>query len=54
MTANTLVVGESLTPENPCIPRILDLMKKGVRIGIVTAAGYTEAEKYYDRLYGAY
>lgn len=44
--------GESLTPENPCIPRILDLMKKGVRIGIVTAAGYTEAEKYYDRLYG--
>ena len=27
-------------------------MQKGVRIGIVTAAGYTEAEKYYDRLYG--
>lgn len=44
--------GESLTPDNLCIPRILDLMKQGVRIGIVTAAGYTEAAKYYERLYG--
>ncbi|KAK4494046.1 hypothetical protein PRZ48_015233 [Zasmidium cellare] len=44
--------GQSLTPDNPCIPRILHLLKKGVRIGIVTAAGYTEGSKYYDRLYG--
>lgn len=44
--------GEVLTDDNPCIPRILDLMRKGTRIGIVTAAGYTEAEKYYERLYG--
>lgn len=44
--------GQSLTPDNPCIPRILDLMKKGIRIGIVTAAGYLEAEQYYQRLYG--
>ncbi|EMC92671.1 hypothetical protein BAUCODRAFT_151081 [Baudoinia panamericana UAMH 10762] len=44
--------GESLTPDNPCIPRILELLRKGTRIGIVTAAGYTEAEKYYERLYG--
>ncbi|KAK4547521.1 hypothetical protein LTR36_000477 [Oleoguttula mirabilis] len=44
--------GESLNDDNPCIPRILDLMRKGVRIGIVTAAGYTEAEKYYERLHG--
>jgi IMP and pyridine-specific 5'-nucleotidase len=44
--------GEVLTDDNPCISRILDLMRKGTRIGIVTAAGYTEAEKYYDRLYG--
>ncbi|KAI7087888.1 IMP-specific 5'-nucleotidase 1 [Hortaea werneckii] len=44
--------GDSLRPDNPCIPRILELMSKGVRIGIVTAAGYTEAEKYYERLYG--
>jgi IMP and pyridine-specific 5'-nucleotidase len=33
--------GESLVPENPVIPRILDLMRRGARIGIVTAAGYT-------------
>ncbi len=44
--------GDVLRPDNPCIPRILDLMKNGTRIGIVTAAGYTEAEKYYERLYG--
>ena len=44
--------GESLTRDNPVIPRILDLMLGGSRIGIVTAAGYTEAEKYYERLYG--
>ena len=44
--------GESLSDDNPCIPRILDLMRKGIRIGIVTAAGYTEAEKYYERLHG--
>jgi IMP and pyridine-specific 5'-nucleotidase len=44
--------GESLTPDNPVIPRILDLMRNGSRIGIVTAAGYLEAHKYYERLYG--
>ena len=44
--------GESLKPDNPCIPRILDLMRKGTRIGIVTAAGYTEARDYYLRLSG--
>lgn len=27
-------------------------MRNGTRIGIVTAAGYTEAEKYYERLFG--
>ena len=44
--------GESLTDDNPCIPRILALMRKGIRIGIVTAAGYTEPELYYERLHG--
>lgn len=44
--------GQCLTPDNPAIPRILRLMEKGSRIGIVTAAGYTEAQKYYGRLYG--
>jgi IMP and pyridine-specific 5'-nucleotidase len=27
-------------------------MSQNVKIGIVTAAGYTEAEKYYGRLHG--
>ena len=37
--------GDSLRPDNPCIPRILDLMRNGTRIGIVTAAGYTESQQ---------
>lgn len=44
--------GDSLMAKNSCIPRILHLLRQDIRIGIVTAAGYTEAEKYYDRLYG--
>jgi IMP and pyridine-specific 5'-nucleotidase len=44
--------GESLTPENPVIPRILRLMRTGSKVGIVTAAGYTEARRYYERLHG--
>lgn len=44
--------GESLTPTNPVIPRVLKLMRKGCRVGIVTAAGYLEPSKYYGRLYG--
>ena len=34
------------------IPRILSLLAQGTKVGIVTAAGYTEAKKYYERLYG--
>ncbi|KAF2147842.1 IMP-specific 5-nucleotidase [Myriangium duriaei CBS 260.36] len=44
--------GESLNPENPVISRLLELLGRGTRIGIVTAAGYTEADKYYGRLHG--
>lgn len=44
--------GSKLEPTNPVIDRILSLMARGVRVGIVTAAGYLEAEKYYERLYG--
>ncbi|KAI9769957.1 MAG: IMP 5'-nucleotidase [Geoglossum simile] len=44
--------GESLTPGNPVIPRILGLLRWGTRIGIVTAAGYTDASRYYGRLHG--
>lgn len=44
--------GSSLTPDNPVIPRLLRLLKRDIKIGIVTAAGYTEASKYYERLKG--
>lgn len=44
--------GESLADDNPVIPRILDLMRRGTKIGIVTAAGYTDASRYYGRLRG--
>lgn len=44
--------GQSLTDDNAAIPRLLDLMRNGTRIGIVTAAGYTDASRYYDRLHG--
>ncbi|KAI4180861.1 MAG: hypothetical protein L6R41_006969, partial [Letrouitia leprolyta] len=44
--------GDSLRDDNPVIPRILRFLRQGIHIGIVTAAGYTEALKYYDRLHG--
>lgn len=44
--------GQCLTEVNPVIPRLIALMQKGIKIGIVTAAGYVEAKKYYERLYG--
>ncbi|KAF2204825.1 IMP-specific 5'-nucleotidase-like protein 1 [Delitschia confertaspora ATCC 74209] len=44
--------GQSLMSDNPVIPRLLGLMRKGTKIGIVTAAGYTEAHRYYERLHG--
>ena len=44
--------GRNLDADNPVISRILDLLLRGVAIGIVTAAGYTEAANYYHRLHG--
>ncbi|EMD89084.1 hypothetical protein COCC4DRAFT_196396 [Bipolaris maydis ATCC 48331] len=44
--------GKNLEPDNPIIPKILGLMRRGSKIGIVTAAGYTEAKPYYGRLHG--
>lgn len=44
--------GHSLTADNPVIPRILKLLAQNLKVGIVTAAGYTDASKYYGRLYG--
>lgn len=34
------------------IRSFIALMSRNTRIGIVTAAGYTEAERYYGRLHG--
>jgi IMP and pyridine-specific 5'-nucleotidase len=36
----------------PIDHKFLDLMSRDTKIGIVTAAGYTEAERYYGRLHG--
>lgn len=44
--------GACLTADNPVIPRILRLLARGCKVGIVTAAGYSEAHKYYERLHG--
>ncbi|CAI7589411.1 unnamed protein product [Penicillium pancosmium] len=44
--------GKNLTPTNPVISRILRLLAQNRKVGIVTAAGYEEAPKYYERLYG--
>ncbi len=44
--------GESLEPTSPIVPRLIDLLRKNVKIGIVTAAGYTTADKYHQRLHG--
>lgn len=44
--------GQSLSEENIVIPRVIQLLKRGIKIGIVTAAGYTHASKYYSRLQG--
>ena len=44
--------GESLHATNPVISRILEVMARGVRVGVVTAAGYTDAKRYQERLFG--
>ncbi|KAK0633710.1 imp-specific 5'-nucleotidase-like protein [Immersiella caudata] len=44
--------GQSLEPASPVIPRLMDLLRNNVKIGIVTAAGYTTAERYHSRLHG--
>jgi IMP and pyridine-specific 5'-nucleotidase len=44
--------GQSLALDSPVIPRIMELLMKGIKVGIVTAAGYTVARRYYERLHG--
>jgi IMP and pyridine-specific 5'-nucleotidase len=44
--------GKCIEEDNPVTEKILRLMQRGSKIGIVTAAGYTEAGRYYERLRG--
>ncbi|CDF89904.1 ZYBA0S05-04434g1_1 [Zygosaccharomyces bailii CLIB 213] len=44
--------GGSLTFSNPVIPYLLTLLERNIRVGIVTAAGYDEPQKYESRLEG--
>lgn len=44
--------GQALEPGSPLVPRLLDLLRRGVKVGIVTAAGYTTADRYHARLHG--
>ncbi|CEP62881.1 IMP 5'-nucleotidase LALA0_S06e05996g [Lachancea lanzarotensis] len=44
--------GGSLTEHSKVVPFLLDLLRQGVYVGIVTAAGYDEAQKYMERLFG--
>ena len=44
--------GESLKADDPVVKRIINLLSNGIKIGIVTAAGYTDASGYYARLRG--
>jgi IMP and pyridine-specific 5'-nucleotidase len=44
--------GMSLSHDSPVIPRVMELLMKGTKIGIVTAAGYTVGRRYYERLHG--
>jgi len=44
--------GQCLVPTNPVIARIIWLLERDLRIGIVTAAGYTDGARYKERLCG--
>jgi IMP and pyridine-specific 5'-nucleotidase len=44
--------GKSLAVGDAVISRIMALLSKGARVAIVTAAGYTDGQKYYERLLG--
>lgn len=44
--------GNNLEGNSPILKYLLELLKMGVVIGIVTAAGYNQSNKYYERLFG--
>lgn len=44
--------GMCLTDDSPMVSRLIALLRRGTRIGIVTAAGYTDPQLYHNRLKG--
>lgn len=44
--------GGSLTKSSKVVPYLLELLRRGIHVGIVTAAGYDEARKYMERMHG--
>lgn len=44
--------GQTLLEDSPIIPCILKLLQLGIKVSVITAAGYTEAARYSERLYG--
>ena len=44
--------GEALMASSPIVPRIIKLLEQGIKVAIVTAAGYSETSQYYTRFYG--
>lgn len=44
--------GQCLLPDSPVIQKILWLLKNGLCVGVVTAAGYTDSTRYLERLHG--
>ena len=44
--------GGSLSTSSKVVPYLLNLLRSGICVGIVTAAGYDEPQKYMERLFG--
>lgn len=44
--------GKNFELNSPLLPYILTILEKDIIVGIVTAAGYKDANKYYERLFG--
>ena len=44
--------GKDLPPDSPLVGMIISMMKQGLFVALVTAAGYTDAKRYNQRLHG--
>ena len=44
--------GGSIVKGSKIVRRLMQLLNRGINVGIVTAAGYDDAERYKERLYG--